>query len=991
MQQGFRMIESIRTAHIPDTSSFAIIEDMSRIGNISIAVRKEYIRYIGSVSQVQGVVLYNVTVLQKFMVRLGILGQVFPFPIHVAQNYAHAVDLAGSLTGLPKAENFSDDRIAILPTTSFLWPGGPIVQTHLSWRIEHDTFQTIFQVIDSNILHSDTTGVMTEDHIPEISALREKVHRETLGNNGFRYIIANASGIDGGSWQARKGYIQSMVEWHSRFPFSSYMVYGANRFMRTAIRMAGLVMPFKVILTESLNDALSEIQRMESIKSLPMNTHQAGLSPSQTFEKNDMQRHIEEILNHLAGFTWNTPDPMDVEPYPPDHPFQPVFEAINILNQELKDLLEERKQAEDALKDSEAKYRLIAEQTSDYISMSTFEAQPEYTYVSPSHQRFGYSLDELIGKSPFDFIHPDDREQLLIQLLNYLSQFQNGELAFHPVVQETLEYRFKNKEGQWLHLESTANLVSDRYILFVTRDVTHRWHTEQALRKSEEWYRQLMNTAQDMIVTADLNGHPTLINPAALQATGYSLEEAMAIKISQILAPEYVDQWEVFLTRIQAAESSHRWYELDIVAKDGRRIPVEVSTVLLTENDEPSGLLIIARNITNRKQAEQERLRMEEQLRATQRLESIGLLAGGVAHDFNNILTGIQGRTSLMQFSLEPTHPHHKYLRDIETLVDRAAGLTRQLLGFARAGKYEVKPTRLSELLRTSAEMFNRTRKDLRIHHDHSPELYMVAVDQGQMDQVLMNLFINAGLAMPAGGDLFLKTVNIHLVKSQARSLSVKEGPFVLLTVGDTGVGIEASILPKIFDPFFSTREVGKGSGLGLASAYGIIKNHDGAIQVDSQPGQGTTFSIFLPAIMEQHSPVQLSASFAEIHGNGTLMLVEDEELVRDVAVSMLEYLGYQVIPTKGGKEAIQVYQQHWERIDLVILSMVMPDMNGVSTVNALKSLNSDVRILLSSGYSENGQAAEMLGLGCCGFIQKPFQLATLSQKIVEALEPGSG
>ena len=377
---------------------------------------------------------------------------------------------------------------------------------------------------------------------------------------------------------------------------------------------------------------------------------------------------------------------------------------------------------------------------------------------------------------------------------------------------------------------------------------------------------------------------------------------------------------------------------------------------------------------------------MEDRLRMAEKLESVGLLAGGVAHDFNNILTGIQGYTSLMGINLEPSHPNLTHIKTIESLVSRASKLTRQLLGFARGGKYEVKPTRLDELIRGAADMFGRTRKELRIHHEHSPDLWWVAADTGQMDQVMMNLFVNAAHAMPNGGDLFLKTQNVVVDDSEADRLSIRAGNAVRITVTDTGVGMDPAMLSNIFDPFFTTREVGKGSGLGLASVYGIIKNHDGVIDVESEPGRGTRFVITLPAIPDQPVPLPPPSSSLEIHGTGTILLVDDEEMIREVGKMMLEHLGFTVITASGGPEAIREYRQQKDNINLILLDMIMPDMTGSQTFDQLKAINPEVRILLTSGYSANGQAEDILLRGCQGFIQKPFRVDALSRKIQDVL-----
>jgi signal transduction histidine kinase len=256
----------------------------------------------------------------------------------------------------------------------------------------------------------------------------------------------------------------------------------------------------------------------------------------------------------------------------------------------------------------------------------------------------------------------------------------------------------------------------------------------------------------------------------------------------------------------------------------------------------------ISRNIRGRMKAEEEKKRLEAELHQAQKMEAIGMLAGGIAHEFNNLLMGIQGRTSLMLLNTESSHPHFEHLKGIQEYIRRAADLTKQLLDFASGGKYEVKPSDLNEIINRSSEMLGRTKKEITIHKKLQKGLWTVEIDQGQIEQVLLNLYINASQSMPAGGDLYLQSVNVTLDESYTSALAVKPGRFVKISVTDTGAGMDEGTLERIFEPFFTTKEMGRGTGLGLAYAYGIIKNHGGIINVQSEKGCGSTFDVYLPA-----------------------------------------------------------------------------------------------------------------------------------------------
>jgi len=377
---------------------------------------------------------------------------------------------------------------------------------------------------------------------------------------------------------------------------------------------------------------------------------------------------------------------------------------------------------------------------------------------------------------------------------------------------------------------------------------------------------------------------------------------------------------------------------------------------------------------------------METQLQQAQRMESLGTLAGGIAHNFNNVLMGIQGRTSFMMMDKDGSHPDFEHLKGIEEYVQNAAELTKDLLGFARGGKYESRPIDLNELIKHENLMFGRTRKEITLRGKYGKHLWAVETDQGQIRQALLNLYVNAWQAMPAGGDLYTQTENVTVDEGYVKPYEVIPGRYVKISVTDTGIGMDEATRERIFDPFFTTREMGTGTGLGLASVYGIVKNHGGFINVYSEKGEGTIFNIYLPAsekevVEEEKPPGEI------VKGEGTILLVDDEEMITDVGELLLGKLGYHVLTAKSGQEAIDVYGKNMGDIDLVILDMIMPGMNGGETYDRLKEIDPDIKVLLSSGYSISGQAREILDRGCNGFIQKPFSMKAISQIIKENLD----
>jgi two-component system cell cycle sensor histidine kinase/response regulator CckA len=342
---------------------------------------------------------------------------------------------------------------------------------------------------------------------------------------------------------------------------------------------------------------------------------------------------------------------------------------------------------------------------------------------------------------------------------------------------------------------------------------------------------------------------------------------------------------------------------------------------------------------------------------------------------------GIQGYLSLMRLDAGSDELLDKYLRGIEENVMSAANLTEQLLGLARKGKYTPRLTNLNDIVEKSCRMFTRTRKEITIHKRSREDIWTVEVDQAQIEQVLINLYLNSWHAMPGGGDLYIQTENVVLSDAYCQPYEVCGGKYVEIGVTDTGIGMDPKTMERIFEPFFTTKEVGKGTGLGLASAYGIIKNHNGIIRVYSEKGHGATFNIYLPA-SEAVECETSEAKFEPVKGHETILLIDDEEGPILVEELMLKGLGYKVLAARSGAEAIALYKENRNVIDLIALDMIMPEMSGRETYEQLKKIDADVKVLLVSGYSLNKQVEELMALGCNTFIQKPFDIIQLSQTL---------
>ncbi|MBN1770446.1 MAG: PAS domain S-box protein [Deltaproteobacteria bacterium] len=518
-------------------------------------------------------------------------------------------------------------------------------------------------------------------------------------------------------------------------------------------------------------------------------------------------------------------------------------------------------------------------------------------------------------------------------------------------------------------------------------DITEQKRVQESLRESQALYRLVTENVADVVWVLDPR---TLrfkyVSPSVERLLGYTAEELAELTVDQLVTEEtravLRAQVAERRTAFEAGEPGAviRLNDIEQVRKDGSRVWVEMSTTYVRNAAGELEVIGSSRDVTARR-------RLEERLRQAHKMEAVGTLAGGIAHDFNNILMAIQGNASLVRADLAEDDPFRERLEAIEECVRSASELTRQLLGFARGGAYSVVPTDLNDLVERTARLFGRSRKQISLHHKPAADLWTVEVDRSQIEQVLLNLMVNAWHAMPEGGDLYLETGNLTLDEDDAKSRGVRPGRYVRVAVTDTGVGMDEATRSRVFEPFFTTKGMGRGTGLGLATVYGMVTSHGGFLTVYSEPARGSTFNVHLPAsdrpVVETAGP----PAGPVVTGTETILLVDDEVAVRSTAAAMLARLGYTVLAAASGEEALDCFARERNRIDLVVLDMVMPGLGGRETFHRLRALDPGLRVLLASGYSLNGEARELLDRGCRAFLQKPWSLAELSLKLRRVLD----
>jgi len=531
--------------------------------------------------------------------------------------------------------------------------------------------------------------------------------------------------------------------------------------------------------------------------------------------------------------------------------------------------------------------------------------------------------------------------------------------------------------------ERTAELAAANQTL--KAEIEERARTEETLRASEYRYRELFDSANDMIYLHDLSGNFLSFNKAALKATGYTREEALGMNLLQMVPPDHVEAAQAEIARKLGGESSTP-YEMAILTKDGRRLTLEVNSHLVYENGKPVAVQAIARDIT-------ERQRLEQQLRHSQKMEAVGRLAGGIAHDFNNHLTVIAAYSQMLADELPENEHLRAYAQEILWAAERAGNLTTRLLAFSRQQMVEPKVLDLNHLLGVLSNMLRRLiGEDVELRSFLDPALGKIKADPTQIEQVVMNLAVNARDAMHNGGQLTLRTANLQLDPgAEPPHPGLQPGSYVVLQVADTGVGMDDELRRHIFEPFFTTKESGKGTGLGLSMVYSIVKQSGAEIAVDSAPGMGATFTLYFPQVEECEDPFTSKAAAcpgARPAERETILLVEDEYGVRKLVRKMLLQQGYRVLEAANGRDALQICRVHSGPIHLLITDVVMPGMSGRELAERVALHSPDTRVLYMTGYTDD----DILQHGIDGgeapaMLRKPFLAEHLAASVRRVLD----
>ena len=634
------------------------------------------------------------------------------------------------------------------------------------------------------------------------------------------------------------------------------------------------------------------------------------------------------------------------------------------------------------LHEREEIFRLIGENVADLIAVVDMEGNRIYN--SPSYQKvLGYTLEELKASPSLNQVHPDDRERIK----------QASQHARHTGAGSTLEYRLLCKNGDARTFESTSSVICNakgvpEKLVVVNRDITDRKHAEESLRKSEASFRSIVEDAPYGIYRSSADGRLLRVNPALVRMLGYpSASELLQVDLSaQIFShPGEAQQ----LKEVLSVEEECKDVEVEWKRHDGAPMVVRCSgRCVRGETSQPEFFEVFAEDVTERRV-------LERQLRTAQKMEAIGRLSGGIAHDFNNLLGVIIGFGDVLRKKLGQDSPFLEHADEIVKAARRAATLTRQLLAFSRQQVLTPRVLSLNTLVTDMDKMLPRLLgEDISVSVKLDPELGQVKADPGQIEQVIMNLAVNARDAMPQGGSLNVATANVELDLAFTRKHpGSRVGHYVMLSVEDTGTGMDPETQAHIFEPFFTTKEPGKGTGLGLATVYGIVKQSGGYILVESAPGQGATFKFYLPRIYDAPAAsAEAPAVTAKLSGTETVLLAEDSDPLRKLAETFLASHGFSVLVAENGERALAVAREHGRRIDLLLTDVVMPGMNGRVLAEHLSARQPGIKILYMSGYSDSFIAGHRVLEPGTHLIHKPFEEDALIRKVRAVLDaPDSG
>ena len=989
LKRALDFTKKFRSKFVPANGAYVQIDDWSNLTGSSFRARKIYIRDLRTRKRLLGLVYYCTSPALRIAIKLGKRFRLFYFAMEVAEDFSDAVSLAHKIlfSNRNEANASTFDSPSRQSSSASTSDESERAVADSAWHYKTDNFSLKFEIINSNILHGITTGRLKEEQIEPSFQLHEKVTRESDLFPGRYYFVIGLDQYVGIGQKERKLYVKAILEFYKKYPFKMLIFYGVNRLLRAAINMSRPLVPFKVRVTKDINSALNLIEDHNHKDDTPPNGILKRRHKTKLENSDQINQYVEELLKFLDEINWEVDGLNHPRQKDPSHPFNPVFDAIELVKWELDDLYNERKLAEKALRESEEKFRKIVESSPMGIHMYKLEEDGRLVITDANP-----ATDKILGVD------------------NQLFCGKAIEEAFPPLADTSIPYQYRQIcekgeqiKGEHVHydhdriqgiFEVNAFQTEQNKMAVMFSDITEKKLSEEALKRSEEKYRNILETIEDGYFELDIKGNLIFFNKTLCKITGYNEDELKGMNYSQYSSSGTVSKMHQVFNQIYLTGKPERNVNFDINLKDGRTIAIDLSVSPIKKPDGTiEGFRGLMRDVTERKKAEEERIKLEIKLQQAQKMKAIGTLAGGVAHDLNNILSGIVSYPELILMDLPEDSPLTDSIKTIQDSGKKAAAIVQDLLTLARRGVSISEVVNLNDILSeylTSPE-FEKLKSFhplVEIQTNLETSLLNIAGSPVHLLKTVMNLVSNAAEAMVDGGRLHLGTENRYLDQPIKGYDGIKEGDYVVLTVSDSGVGIAPKEIDRIFEPFYTKKVMGRsGTGLGMAVVWGTVKDHRGYIHVDSELEKGTTFKIYFPITRDEKAENINTKELKDYSGNGeSILVVDDVREQREIASKILSQLGYSVKIASNGEKAVKLMDN--ESADLIVLDMIMsPGIDGLETYKRIVAKHPDQKAIIVSGYSETDRVKKAQRLGAGAYVKKPYTIERIGVAVKNELE----
>ncbi|BBO71535.1 hypothetical protein DSCA_54650 [Desulfosarcina alkanivorans] len=980
---SLRMTDAVVREHIDAPAGYVHVSDYSGMLGITREARTHYIRHMQRRENMLGLVYFGVSPLFSFMIKIAKRLSLVKFNVRIVKDYEDAMLAAIRLAGIESIAAPSvgpPDQLRAAGITEHDEEGRHILRCD-RWHLSLDGYSLAVEVIDRRIYHAVSSGTLRAHHVASVARLRERVRRMVGLDEGFEAIVTGTADAHNSDPKARKQYMASLKQWHDQYPMALYVFYNANWFIRTAAMLAVPFMPFKVKVARDRAGALALVDRLV-VSFQRVATDDPPPAPNAA----DAAPVVHQLLEYIGDIDWERhgiPDPDHVDRA---HPFRPVFDAIALIKGELDALLRERHAAEQALQASQQRFDEVLKHSRDILFKRDLK-NGAYEYVSNAISDLLGISPETAGRNGFDgmqaVVHPEDLPRFLTFNRELLKAAENRD-ADHVI-----EYRMRDRQGRYRWFSDSHAIIRDAagkpaFVIGSNRDITDQKDAEQELKASHERFTTVLDSVRAHIYVADMENHEILfMNQAMRDDFG---DNRLGDRCFEILRDNTAVCPDCTTDKLLDADGQptgistweglnplkNRWYLYSARAirwVDGRLVRLQIAV-----------------DIDRIKSLESERQEIAERLRHTRKLEAVSTMAGGVAHNFNNLLMVVLGNLELMRMSVREGSSLSRRIDAAEKSAQRAADLGTLMLTYVGQTRIIPQNVNLNNTLSEMVDVLKTTvaeKATLTVDASDSPGL--IHADVSKVCQVITSLVTNA---VEASADhpleIRLSVGDQHCDAAQLSRLApgedLPEGRYVWLRVADNGRGMDQETLEKVFDPFFTTKFTGR--GLGMAAVMGIMRAHRGGIRIDSRPDAGTAVSVYFPERRKTAPDTSGTPASAVSKRRGTVLLVDDEPLVLELGKQMLVFMGFDVLTAKDGLEALTVFQANRDRIRLAVLDVNMPRMGGRETVERLRSADASLPLLVASGFTES-QAREKMGRARVdGYLKKPFRVEQLQEKI---------